>query len=89
MDTFAAEADIKDAIGDCPVCLEPILDPPIPQVLFLAMRKVEGHYQKIPEFFGFNTCMLKAVFFSGWPRDLKNRSRWVGPKVKGKNNFPL
>ena len=34
MDTAAAEEDVKDAIGDCPVCLEPILDPPVHQVIF-------------------------------------------------------
>ena len=42
MDTAAAEADIKDAVGDCPVCWEPILDPPIHQV-FLAIQKIKGY----------------------------------------------
>ena len=41
MDTAEAKEDIKEAIGDCPVCLEPILDPPIHQV-FLAIQKMEG-----------------------------------------------
>ena len=30
------EEAVRDAIGDCPVCLEPILDPPIHQVILLA-----------------------------------------------------
>ena len=34
MDTAEAKEDIKEAIGDCPVCLEPILDPPIHQVFW-------------------------------------------------------
>ena len=29
------EEIVRKAIGDCPVCLEPILDPPIHQVIFL------------------------------------------------------
>ena len=75
MDTAAAEADIKDAIGDCPVCLEPILDPPVHQVLFLAIRKVEGYYQKIPENCCFNTCI---------PATWKTNLAGLAPKFRAK-----
>ena len=44
MDTAAAvEKVVKDAIGDCPVCLEPILDPPV-HMVFLAIQKMDEYH---------------------------------------------
>ena len=63
MDTAAAEADIKDAIGDCPVCLEPILDPPIHQV-FLAIKKLKDMSQICNAFcLNFVACLFLELNF--------------------------